>query len=106
MNNDILTFSRPTIFDKDELNVDAEEFHAFYKHFLGQTRVRFQEVRETKKSREAKLGERASRSAASESDLVDDDAVLIQTTNQKRLSRCHWEDILKYSPGQKLAIYF
>ena len=106
LNNDILTFSRSKIFDANEVDVDPEEFHQFYKHFLGQTRVRFQEVRETKKSREAKLGERVMRSTTNESDLTDDDAVNIETTNQKRLSRCHWEDIIKYSLGQKLALYF
>ena len=106
LNNDIFTFSRPNVFDKDDMVVDAEEFHDFYRHFLGQVRVRFQEVRETKKTRDDKMGGRASRSTIAESDLFDDDAVELSTTNQKRLSRCHWEDMLRYLPGQKLAIYF
>ena len=52
------------------------------------------------------MGGRALRSTAAESDLFDDDAVKLSTTNQKRLSRCHWEDMLGYLPGQKLAMYF
>ena len=63
-------------------------------------------MRETKKSRDAKFGKRATRLSVNESDLLDNETVQIATTNQKRLSRCHWEDMLKYSPGQKLAIYF
>jgi hypothetical protein len=103
LNNDIFTFSRPNVFDKEDVEVDAEEFQNYYKHFLGQARVRFQEVRETEQTREDKMGGRALRSTAAESDLFDDDAVKLSTTNQKRLSRCHWEDMLGFLPGQKLA---
>ena len=45
LNNDIFTFARPATFDKEEVEVDPGKFHKFYKHFPGQTRVRFQEVR-------------------------------------------------------------
>ena len=55
LNKDIFTFSRPNVFDKDDVLVDAEEFHNYYRHFLGQVQVRFQEVRETKKMREDKI---------------------------------------------------
>ena len=81
------------------MDVDPEAFAKFNKRFLAQIRVRFQAVRESKKSRDAKLSERSMRSSVNDSDLLDDEAVQLSTTNQKRLSRCHWEDILGYSPG-------
>ena len=45
------------------------------------------------------------RSTVNDSDLLDNEAVQLETTNQKCLSRCHWEDIIGYAQGQKLVFY-
>ena len=105
LNNDIFTWARKTTFDKGDVEVDSGLFDVYVRYFTKQLRVRFQETRSTKKSREKALGERSLRSATSDSDLIDDEAERLETTNIKRVSRCHFEDLVGYVPGQKLAVY-
>ena len=45
------------------------------------------------------------RSAAAPDLLVDDDAYKVETTNVKRLSRLHWEDLLQCNVGTSLVLY-
>ena len=105
LNNDIFTWARKTTFDKGDVEVDSGLFDVYVRYFTKQLRVRFQETRSTKKSREKALGERSLRSATSDSNLIDDEAKRLETTNIKRVSRCHFEDLVGYVPGQKLAVY-
>ena len=38
--------------------------------------------------------------------LLDEDAYNLETTDAKRLSRLHWEDILRVQQGEKIVAYF
>ena len=46
------------------------------------------------------------RSTMAADSLIDDEAYNIETTNEKRLSRYHWEDVLRLREGEPVVVYF
>jgi len=60
---------------------------------------------ETKAQREESIG-RGLRSTAEEEMFTDNDAFKIETTDIKRLSRYHMEDVLRLLYGSNMIVYF
>ena len=58
---------------------------------------------ESKAEKEARLGH-GSRSMRRDVNLVDDDAANLETTNSSRLSRKHWEDMLRMQDGESVVL--
>lgn len=81
-----------------------DDFHAYSTKFGLQLRQKFQATRSTaqKRSQAAGLG---TRSSTAVDYLVDDEAYKVETTNIKRLSRLHVEDVIQCREGTPIVLY-
>ena len=113
INNTISEWSRIETFDykdqpKHKLNNNRFDAAAFAKHeslFSKQLAWRFQRQNQSDDDRADAIG-LGSRSSVANDLFLDDDARKVETTAIKRLSICHWEDVLAMQSGQKLVIQF
>ena len=90
---------------KFKILVTDEEFNEWEPRFAWQMRTRFRKERPMGIAHDDSLG-LGLRSGIKDLSLVDNDAVTLVTTNTKRLSRLHWEDILRLQEGDGLLIHF
>ena len=65
----------------------------------------FQQKRITKKQRAENIG-LGLRSTQEPISLDDDDALACSVTSHRRLSRCHFEDVVGLQKGDPLVLYF
>ena len=81
------------------------QFEAWEGGFGRQTRHRFRKERVLAGDRDAQIG-RGLRSTSEALSLVDYDAATLTTSDAKRLSRYHWEDLLGVQVNDGVIIYF
>ena len=107
INNDVFTWARKThtFGNKIKNQFTDADFIAWDVWFRKQIVQKFQRIRICANDRTASLG-RGLRSVAKEDLLVDDEARLIHVTDARRLSRCHFEDLLRMQEGARVVVYF
>ena len=98
MTNEIHTWSRKVTFDSTNVVIDPDEFDTWESSMQRQMINRFCKVQQTKESIADSIG-LGLRSSATEDVLVDSDAANLKVTDAARLSRMHWEDILRVNEG-------
>ena len=101
MNNALHEWSCPTTFPSkpgtniiDEKAFNDKVFDVFLKNMKKQINSRFQRQKVTEGDRANAMG-MGLRSSTVDDSLLDEDARLAETTDAKRLSRYHWEDLLR-----------
>jgi len=104
INNSIFDWARPLAIKDDKSYVGNDDFAEYCKRFITHYKVKFQEVRVSKKQRGSEAG-MGLRLATVEDLVIDDEAYNIRTTNVKQLSRYHFEDCLNCADDCNLAIY-
>ena len=92
-------------FDKPQKAAFEAKWDKFNKTFTKQINWRFQRVLLSREERDDQLG-RGLRSSVEEDLLIDDDGAMANTTNIKRTSRYHIEDILRMREKDKIVVYF
>jgi hypothetical protein len=85
--------------------VTEEEFSVWESKFRSQTKVRFRREQTTADQIHEQIG-LGLRSAVLADSLDDDEAYNVDTTNEKRLSRFHWEDVLRLKVGENIIVFF
>lgn len=85
--------------------VSDEEFDEWEQRFSRQMRTRFRKERVVSSSRNDGLG-LGLRSAVESLSLLDDAVASLKTSEAKRLSRLHWEDVVGFQEGERLFVYF
>ena len=101
INNEISEWSRPNAFNSST-ELDEIAWASFYRNMTKQIPQRFQRKHITATAREGAMG-LGTRSSVVSDLLVDDDAKNASTTNVKRLSRYHWEDIYPWIRKRTLS---
>ena len=105
----IFEWSRPRTFigakDVKKGKEAREEFEGWKSPFVQQIGKQFVVKYDSKAEKEARLGH-GSRSMRRDVSLVNDEAANLETTNSSRLSRKHWEDMLRMQDGESVYIYF
>ena len=114
MTSALHTWSRPITFmpkgrnltnSQFQIIVSDEEFDEWEPRFARQIRTRFRKERVLSSSRDDGLG-LGLRSAVESLSLLDDAAASLKTSDAKRLSRLHWEDVLCFQEDERLFVYF
>ena len=98
-------WARGDTFSRQKLTIDAGTFNPWRDRFVAQQRVGFQQKRITKKQRAENIG-LGLRSTQEPISLDDDDALACSVTSHRRLSRCHFEDVVGLQKGDPLVLYF
>ena len=106
ISNEINTWARSDATFDDELENDftQQEFVTWESGFKKQIAWRFKRTQVSAADHVASLG-RGLRSDARDELLIDEDARLYNVTDQRRLSRCHFEDLLRLQSGARLVLY-
>ena len=105
MTNDVHTWSRKITFNPKNVVLEQEVFDKWESSHQHQIDNRFCKVLQTKESIVSNIGLRL-RSSANKDVLVDTDALDLKVTDAARLSRMHWEDILRVNEGRMVVVYF
>ena len=107
INNDVFTWAREThtFGNKIKNQFTDAEFISWDEWFRKQIVQKFQRMSISAKDRTESLG-RGLRSVAKEDLLVDEEARLVHVTDARRLSHCHFEDILRMQEGARVVLYF
>jgi hypothetical protein len=94
-----------TFGDKIKNNFTTDEFDKWEKQWVRQIRSRFQDWSVNSKDLVDNIG-LGLRSDTKDDIFVDDDARLCRVTDIRRLSRYHFEDILRVQADGRLVLYF
>ena len=112
MNNSIWEWMREDVFNADSAKLNDAESAAFDvkwgkfdKTFTKQINWRFQRKVLSKEERDDLLG-RGLRSSVEDDLFVDESAATANTTNIKRTSRYHEEDIMRMRENDNMVVYF
>jgi hypothetical protein len=82
-----------------------DEHASWVAWFQRQMRCRFQNANSSSEARAEDIG-LGRRSDARDDLLLDEDARLCDVTDARRLSRCHFEDLLRMQTDSRLVLYF
>ena len=106
ISNEINQWARSDATFDVELENDftEQEFVTWESGFKKQIAWRFKRTQVTAADHVASLG-LGLRSDARDDLLIDEDARLCNVTDQRRLSRCHFEDLLRLQSGARLVLY-
>ena len=107
VNNTIQEWSRPGVFDSNRgnLKIDEAGFERFYATMKKQIDQRFnKKTNVSAAEREDAMGLGLRSSQPKDDSFFDNDALVANTTNHKRLSRYHWEDLLHLNGGDNVVI--
>ena len=105
INNDIHEWSRPNSFVDDGNAFDEVAFDYFHADMMKRIRNRFKRVRTTVDNQIQSRGLVTRSSAKGEDLFLDEDARTAETTDVKRLSRYHWEDIVNLQGGDNIVLF-
>jgi hypothetical protein len=97
----------PLLHQSNAIASNDDDFASFETQFLGSITQRFKDERETKsKFLQSLESQPRTRSAASAPVVqVDAEALRLDTSDPRRLSRLHWEDVIRCKQGQFLKLY-
>jgi hypothetical protein len=108
LTNELFAWSRaPLLQQSHAIASNDDDFASFETQFLGSITQRFKDERETKsKFLQSLESQPRTRSAASDPVVeVDVEAMRLDTSDPRRLSRLHWEDVIRCKQGQFLKLY-
>ena len=109
LTNELFAWSRAPLLNLlVDIASNDDDFSAFETQFLGSITQRFKDERETKSKFLQSLSSqpRSTRSTVSAPVAeVDEEAMNLTTSDPRRLSRLHWEDIIRCKTGQSLKLY-
>ena len=99
------TWSRKGLFEDQNITITKDEFDEWEDKFQRQTRVRFRRQAATKNDVVEGMG-LGLRSSIDEDPIIGEEAYNLTTTDAKRLSRLHWEDLLRVNENSDIVIYW
>eukprot|EP00560_Eucampia_antarctica_P008311 CAMPEP_0197825644 /NCGR_PEP_ID=MMETSP1437-20131217/2695_1 /TAXON_ID=49252 ORGANISM="Eucampia antarctica, Strain CCMP1452" /NCGR_SAMPLE_ID=MMETSP1437 /ASSEMBLY_ACC=CAM_ASM_001096 /LENGTH=331 /DNA_ID=CAMNT_0043425733 /DNA_START=250 /DNA_END=1242 /DNA_ORIENTATION=- len=107
INSSIHKCARPDAFasKKGNLKIDNAGFEKYYAKMKRQIDHRFKRINVTAAERKDAIGLGLRSSKPKEESIFDNEALMAETTNIKRLSRYHWEDLLSLKTGGDVVLY-
>ena len=107
INSSIHEWAWPEYFasKKGDLKIDYSGFENYYAKMKQQIDHRFQRITVTAGERKDAMGLGLRSSKPKEESVFDNEDLMAKTTNIKRLSRYHWEDLLSLKPGGNIVLY-